>query len=122
MPTLGRAATLVSQNSSRGDLRPSSAAVQDTADADEVLFVLPIAVLALRFGLRGGLAGAAKIALILAWDLGRGAAASVWLREPGVAFVVLGVLLGIVVDQRRALQTEAMCYFDARSTCSPQRI
>src|SRR5437879_1651766 len=43
---------------------------RNVADADEILYVVPIALLALRFGLRGGLAGALTgIALVFAWDL-----------------------------------------------------
>jgi PAS domain S-box-containing protein len=84
-------------------------------DAEGILYVLPIAVLALRSGLRGGLAGAAtSLALIVGWDLGHRAAPLTvdGYLSRGVAFVVLGVLLGVVVDQRRRLQTEIMRYYD----------
>ena len=84
-------------------------------DAEGILYVLPIAVLALRFGLRGGLAGAAtSFALIVVWDLGHHAAAVTvaGYLSRGVAFLVLGVLLGVFVDQRRRLQAEIMRYYD----------
>jgi len=84
-------------------------------DAIGILYVLPIAVLALRFGLRGGLTGAAtSFALIVVWDLGHRAAAVTvagYLGR-GVAFLVLGVLLGVVVDQRHRLQGEIMRHYD----------
>src|SRR5579871_1109187 len=69
----------------------------DAADAKEILYVVPIALLAVRFGLRGGLAGALTgLALIGAWDwhsqdfnLTFGGYLS-W----GLGFLLLGVLLG----------------------------
>lgn len=84
-------------------------------DAVGILYVLPIAVLALRFGLRGGLTGAAtSTALIVVWDLGHRAAVVTvaGYLSRGVAFLVLGVLLGVVVDQRHRLQAELMRYYD----------
>jgi PAS domain S-box-containing protein len=93
-------------------LRESDANV---GDAEGILYVLPIAVLALRFGLRGGLAGAfVSFALIVAWDLGHHAI-SVTVAgylSRGIAFLVLGVLLGVFVDQRRSLQAEILCYYE----------
>jgi PAS domain S-box-containing protein len=88
----------------------------NVANGYEILFVLPIALLAVRFGLRGGLAGALLvIALIVAWNvfdhdvtltvagyLSRGSAA-----------LVLGTLLGLFVDERRRLEGEISHYYDA---------
>jgi PAS domain S-box-containing protein/putative nucleotidyltransferase with HDIG domain len=88
----------------------------NVADADEIIYVLPIAVAALRFGLRGGLAAAVlAIALVLAWDLPRGAGAlgASGYVSRGVAFLVLGVLLGLFVDQRRRLEARLTRYFDS---------
>lgn len=88
----------------------------NVADADEILFVLPIALLALRFGLRGGLAGALLgFGLIVAWDLfdPGGAIAVKGYVIRGVAFLLLGTLLGSFVDQRRRLQAELLRYYDA---------
>jgi PAS domain S-box-containing protein len=84
-------------------------------DADEVLFVVPIALLALRFGLRGGLAGALLgLTLIVAWDLNDDDAAlslTAYLNR-GFAFLLLGTLLGAFVDRRHALETQVSRYFE----------
>jgi PAS domain S-box-containing protein len=84
-------------------------------DSMEVLYVVPIALLALRFGLRGGVSGAlVGLALIGAWDWqGQDFGLSVggylsWV----ITFVLLGVLLGMFVDHRHKLQTEIAHYFD----------
>jgi putative two-component system response regulator len=88
----------------------------NAADAEGILYVVPIAMLALRYGLRGGAAGAAlALGLTVAWDL---VAAPVSFSvdgylSRGVAFALLGVLLGIVVDRRRALAEEICRYYDA---------
>jgi putative nucleotidyltransferase with HDIG domain len=80
----------------------------DVADADEVLFVVPVAVLALGFGFRGGLGAAtAASGLVVAWDLHVGAQIGlVGYVSRCVAFFVLGGLLGVVVDQRTRLENE----------------
>ena len=84
-------------------------------DAQEILFVLPIALLAVRFGVRGGIAGGLLgLALIGASDLYDNdltvPLAGYLIR--GVAFLLLGTLLGIVVDERRRLQAEISLYYD----------
>jgi putative two-component system response regulator len=84
-------------------------------DAEGILYVLPIAVLALQFGLYGGLAGAgASFALIIAWDVGSPttAVSVTGYLSRGVAFLFLGVLLGVFVDQRRRLQAEIVRYYE----------
>jgi PAS domain S-box-containing protein/putative nucleotidyltransferase with HDIG domain len=87
----------------------------DLIDAEEVLYMVPIVLLALRFGFRGGLSGAlVGFALIGAWDWqGQGFGLSVggylsW----GISFVLLGVLLGAFVDHRNKLEAEIARYFD----------
>jgi PAS domain S-box-containing protein len=88
----------------------------NAVDADEILFVVPIALLALRFGLRGGLtSGLLGFALIVTWDLlDADATLSVtgYLIR-GFAFVLLGTLLGTFVDHRRKLEAEVSRYYDA---------
>jgi PAS domain S-box-containing protein len=90
---------------------------QDTnpSDSEEVLYVVPIALLALRFGLRGGLAGAlVALALVGAWDWHSqdfGLTVGGYLSW-GIAFPLLGVLLGTFVDHRHRLEAELSHYFD----------
>jgi PAS domain-containing protein len=92
------------------------AAHRNSADAAEVLYVVPIAILALRFGLRGGMSSALfAFALVLAWNLpdtdtavGPGGFLS-----RGLAFLILGTLLGIFVDHRHRLEAALTNYFDA---------
>jgi PAS domain S-box-containing protein len=88
----------------------------NVADGYEILFVLPLALLAVRFGLRGGLAGALlAIALIVAWNvLGHDVRLTVaGYLSRGIAALVLGTLLGIVVDERRRLQAAMSRYFES---------
>ncbi|HEY2571609.1 MAG TPA: HD domain-containing phosphohydrolase [Solirubrobacteraceae bacterium] len=84
--------------------------------AEGVLYLVPIALLALRFGLRGSLGGAAlAVALIATWGaLGSNAPLSAegYLSRT-VALVLLGILLGLFVDHRRNLESEIMRYYDA---------
>jgi PAS domain S-box-containing protein/putative nucleotidyltransferase with HDIG domain len=88
----------------------------NAADGEGVFFILPIGLLALRFGLRGGIAGASvATGLVLAWGL----------LDPGVhflltayvsrtlAFFTLGLLLGGFVHHRRLLEEEVLRYYDA---------
>jgi len=85
------------------------------ADALEVLYVLPIAVLALRFGLLGGLAGAAAgIVLIAAghsvtgvWDM-----SSLGNVCWATVLLLLGILPGRFVDRRRSLEADIARSFE----------
>ncbi|MGA2452564.1 MAG: HD domain-containing phosphohydrolase [Solirubrobacteraceae bacterium] len=89
---------------------------QDTrpADALEVLYTLPIALLALRFGLRGGLAGAlVGLALIGTYDYTAAMFDATVLGDLcwAIAFLLLGLLLGSYVDHRRRLEADlARCF------------
>jgi PAS domain S-box-containing protein len=88
---------------------------RSAADALEVLYVVPIALLALRFGLRGGLVGAlVALALIAVYDVAVGVFDVSLLGNVGwaVAFVVLGGLFGRFVDLSRRLEAEMSRYFD----------
>jgi PAS domain S-box-containing protein len=81
-----------------------------------VLYLVPIALLALGFGLRGGLAGA-LVAALLVVCLGH-LAGDIRLSTAGyvsrlVALVLLGALLGLFVDHRRRLEAEITRYYDA---------
>jgi PAS domain S-box-containing protein len=85
------------------------------ADGEGFMYVVPIAALALGFGLRGGLAGAALgLALVLAADRHQHQALTViGYLDRGVAFLALGGLLGAFVDHGRRLETELLRYYDA---------
>jgi PAS domain S-box-containing protein len=87
----------------------------NVAHGESTLFLIPIALLALRFGLRGGLAGALVVcALVVAW----GGYDDVHLGMTGylsraVAFLVLGPLIGSFVDRRRRLEAEILRHSEA---------
>jgi PAS domain S-box-containing protein len=86
------------------------------SDASEVLYVIPIALLALRFGLRGGLVGAlVGVALIGTYDSATGVFDVTLLGDLcwATSFLLLGTLLGSFVDQRRRLEAEISRYYDA---------
>ena len=86
----------------------------DSGDATLVLFVIPIALCAVEFGMRGGLAAAAlAIALLVGWD----AASSEHLSLLGVAtrataYLIGGGLLGRFVDERNALEAKVERHYD----------
>jgi PAS domain S-box-containing protein len=90
------------------DLEPS------VGHAYEILFMLPIALLAVRFGLRGGLVGALLgFALMVTWNLYDPVTVTVsGYLIPGIAFLLLGTLLGIFVDERRRLGAEISRYYE----------
>ena len=92
-------------------LRQSGANI---ADAGEILFVLPIALLAVEFGFRGGLTGAlVALALVVRFDMASEdtiARGQVYLGR-AIAFLVLGTLLGAFVDRRRTLEAEISRYY-----------
>lgn len=85
------------------------------ADAEGILFVVPIAVLALGFGLRGGVSGGLlSCALIVLWgSLEAGAQLPVagYLNR-AVAYMLLGVLLGAFVDKRSRLEAATISSHD----------
>ena len=74
-----------------------------------LLFVVPIALAAIEFGLVGGLvAGVVACALVFAWNLSTPAADLTWIGyvSPALAYLLLGGLLGRFVTVRRALETK----------------
>jgi len=85
-------------------------------DAYEILFVLPIGLLAIRFGFRGGLAGAlfglVLIGVADLYDNDLGLTTEGYLTR-GVAFLLLGTLVGAFVDERRKLEAQISRYYDA---------
>ncbi len=88
----------------------------NVTDAHEILFVFPIGLLAIRFGLRGGLtSGLFGLVLLVTWDsFDSGQALTVeGYVIRGIAFVLLGTLLGVFVDQRRRLEAEISRNYDA---------
>jgi PAS domain S-box-containing protein len=85
---------------------------RNVANADLVLLVIPIALLALRFGLAGGVAGAlAGLALVGLWHVSRHVPVTpVGFVSRGSAFLLLGPLLGVYVDGRRKLEADISRY------------
>lgn len=87
--------------------------LSNAVDADEVV---PVALLALRFGRRGGFIGAiAAVSLTGLWELAHADAAVTVLGYTSrtVAFIVIGLVLGAFIDKRRQLEDELMLYFDS---------
>jgi PAS domain S-box-containing protein len=88
----------------------------NVGDAEGALFIVPIAVLALRFGVRGALAGS-LLALVLVLLWGR-AIADVHLLTTGyvvrgTTLVVMAILMGTFVEHRRKLEAGIVRYYDA---------
>ena len=90
------------------------AAYGASENAPLVLFVVPIALCAIEFGLRGGVAGALLALGLLALgeassddDLG-----ALGLATRATAYLVVGVLLGRFVDAQRRLEAEVERHFD----------
>jgi PAS domain S-box-containing protein len=84
-------------------------------NGEAALFVVPVSVLALRFGLRGGLLGAlGTVAVVVTWDV---LDAAVRLSATGyvlraIGFVAFGTLFGAFVDRRDRLEAEIVRYYE----------
>jgi PAS domain S-box-containing protein len=86
------------------------------SSAEGVLYLIPIGMLALRFGLRGGVAGAlVGVVLVVSWGIvhGNTELSPVSYVSRISALVALGVLLGLFVERRRGLEAEIVRYYDA---------
>jgi PAS domain S-box-containing protein/putative nucleotidyltransferase with HDIG domain len=87
--------------------------LSNAVDADELL---PLALLALRFGRRGGLAGAVvATVLVAAWELGHGdrTVTPFGYASRITGFALVGLVLGIFVDKRHRAEAKLLRYFDA---------
>jgi putative two-component system response regulator len=108
--TLGIAAALVGVITGLRLSGPSS------SDTGSLLYVLPIAFLALRFGLRGGLIAAVlTLALVEVVDVFDHYHSSVGTQADvyrAVGFLLLGALVGTFVDSHRKLDRQASSYYD----------
>lgn len=85
------------------------------ADGETLLYMIPVGLLATRFGLRGGLVGAvAAILLTVTWDLTAGDIGLTPLSylTRSVAYLTLGGLVGTFVTQRRRLEAELVRYYE----------
>jgi putative two-component system response regulator len=80
------------------------------ADALVLLFVIPVAILALEFGVLGGLAGAiTAIVLLAGWDAsGAGGIAPLGYLARALAFLVLGAGIGRAAELRRRLEHDLL--------------
>jgi PAS domain S-box-containing protein len=84
-------------------------------DGETLLYVLPVGLLALVFGVRGGLAGAGlALCLTAVWDateatIGLGPVGYV---NRGLAFFAVAVFVGLFVGQRRRIDAELERHFD----------
>ena len=78
---------------------------QQAGDAAGIFYALPLTVLALTFGLRGGLAGGVLALLAeLIWGQvsSQATLSAIAYVNRGLAFVVLGTLIGFVSERRHA--------------------
>jgi PAS domain S-box-containing protein/putative nucleotidyltransferase with HDIG domain len=81
---------------------------------ETLFYAVPVGMLALRFGLRGGLVGALLgFACVVGWaQLDHEVTLQVlgYLNR-GVSFLMVGTLVGVSVDQRRRREAEVLRYF-----------
>ncbi len=89
------------------------ATLAEAEDATLVLFVLPVALCALEFGLRGGFAAALLSFLILVgWELFSPSLDPLGVATRSTAYLVVGGLLGRFVDERRAIEERIERHYD----------
>ncbi len=114
-PTLGRRETIAMSLLLFAAVFALRLGDKNMADAEGVLFIVPIGVLALRFGLRGALAGALlALALVLAWGRidGEHLLTTGYLTR-ALALVAVAIILGTFVEHRRRLEEGILRYYDA---------
>jgi hypothetical protein len=115
-PRIGNLATLLLAALLFAGIYALRASDANVGDGEGVLYVLPISVLAVQFGLRGGIGGAVlAFLLLIAWGDGHahGTLTTLGYVNRGFAYLVLGVLLGAFADHRRKLEAEVRHYYDA---------
>jgi PAS domain S-box-containing protein/putative nucleotidyltransferase with HDIG domain len=85
------------------------------ANGEAALFVLPVGVLGLRFGLRGALLGAlGTVAFVVTWDVLSGSErlSTMGYVARAVGFVAISAALGAFVDRRGKLEAEIVRYYE----------
>jgi PAS domain S-box-containing protein/putative nucleotidyltransferase with HDIG domain len=115
LPRLGVRATLALALTLYGVVFALRLSDPRAGDAQEILYVLPVGLLALSFGLRGGLGGALiGCVLVLTWGLASPQAAlgALGYIDRCVALLALGLLVGVLVDRRRSLERELAHYYE----------
>jgi response regulator RpfG family c-di-GMP phosphodiesterase len=114
-PRLGAAATLALSLTLFAAIFALRVSDANVGDNEGILFIVPVGLLALRFGLRGGLAGALLgFALMAVWDAVSDHVPLTWLGyvNRGIAFLALAALLGTFIDRSRRLEADVRHYYD----------
>jgi PAS domain S-box-containing protein len=115
-PTLGARATLALSLALFAAVFALRMSDPNVGNGEGGLFIIPIGVLALRFGLRGALGGSiVALALVFAW--GRLAAGPHLLTTGylvrATTLLVVAMLMGVFVEHRRRLEEGIVRYYDA---------
>ena len=81
-------------------------AAENTADAALVLFVIPIAICAVEFGVRGGLmAATGALGLLITYEaMNAQGLSTLGIATRGTAYLIAGGVLGRFVDEHRILE------------------
>jgi PAS domain S-box-containing protein/putative nucleotidyltransferase with HDIG domain len=86
----------------------------EAVDATLILFVVPISLCAIEFGMRGGLAASlVSVALLVGWDLrDQGELGALGFATLTTAYLLVGGLLGRFVDHTRELERWVERHFE----------